>query len=83
MYQLFRDLADPESETRPIKIVKSNFATLEEALEQARHDHQTGYRVLGVADVDPKNELHLAASHDELEQHFVWTPKDDEQDGRK
>lgn len=76
-HQLVWDVADPESETKTQKIVKSNFSSYEEALVQARHDMSLGINVLGIVNLTAKTAVH-EMSEEEREGHYVWTPKDDE-----
>lgn len=77
MHQLVWNSADPESETKPRQIFKANYASLEDALEQARHDVSIGIQVLGIVNLTPKTALHQMTD-EQLQEHFVWTPKDDE-----
>lgn len=76
-HQLVWDDGDPESETKKEKIIKSNYASLEDALVQARHDVSLGKNVLGIVKLGPKAEVHKMSAS-ERDSHYVWTPKDDE-----
>jgi len=67
MFQLVWNEGDPNSEIRPEKIIKANFATKKEALAQAEADAAHGKNVIGVVDKDGK---------------FVWT-SDDNSDVKK
>lgn len=76
-HQLVWDMGDPESDVRPEWIIKANYASLEEALVQARHDLERGINILGIVKLGPKHPVHEMSAA-EREEHYVWTPKDDE-----
>lgn len=76
MFQLVKNMADPESETKSEFLVRSNFNSLEEAKDQAYNDVLYGYRVLGILNEDPKKNFQNTRL-DEIEDNFVWTPKKD------
>jgi len=76
-HQLVWDIGDPDSETNPVWIIKANYASLEEAIEQGRHNVSLGMNVLGVVNLTHKTAVH-EMSEEEREGHYVWTPKDDE-----
>ena len=54
MFQLVWNEGDPSSENRPQKLIKANYATLEEAKAQAKVDIEYGKNIIGVLDEDGK-----------------------------
>lgn len=54
MYQLVWNDGDPASENRPEKYIKANYATLQDAKDQAKVDMDLGKNIVGVLDEDGK-----------------------------